>query len=514
MPVQVSLGPHLKGYAMPHPDLQDKDTAILGVCHRFGRAPPPALRGKIEKLREFVGKWIHENLTPLSPDTVIDFDEWLESTPYTMRRKEELRSKRLPEGQSAMSVPKTWKVKSFIKAETYPEYKHARGINSRSDEFKCAIGPWFKKIEKQVFQHSAFIKKIPVSDRPDYIMNLLHAEGGSYMVSDYTSFEALFVAELMDAVEIQMYKYMTQFVPGHKDFWSMLDEVLAGENLCQFKTFLVKISATRMSGEMCTSLGNGFSNLMFNLFLCSEAGSEVVGVVEGDDGLFRLKGRAPTMGEYEELGLRVKVEFHDSISTAMFCGILFDELEKANLYDPRKALANFGLGSFSYLKCKQSTLRSLLRCKSLSLLHQFPGCPIIQSLGQYGERVTRGSDTRSITERRPMDEYTRERYRDACSAKLKALPVGMRSRLLMEKVFGISIHDQIQIEEMLDRKNDLEPINVNIDFPLEWSHYYYNYTSHFNVPLDPNFEIQSGKSDSWKELFGPTLKGGRWFHNK
>lgn len=173
MPVQVSLGPHLKGYAMPHPDLQDKDTAILGVCHRFGRAPPPALRGKIEKLREFVGKWIHENLTPLSPDTVIDFDEWLESTPYTMRRKEELRSKRLPEGQSAMSVPKTWKVKSFIKAETYPEYKHARGINSRSDEFKCAIGPWFKKIEKQVFQHSAFIKKIPVSDRPDYIMNLL-----------------------------------------------------------------------------------------------------------------------------------------------------------------------------------------------------------------------------------------------------------------------------------------------------------------------------------------------------
>jgi len=308
--VRSSLGCHVCRVALPHPDPSDPPTLEAGVRKRFAFNPPKAKPQILEDLRRFVQDFCRKHLIPLSPELDTGFETWLEKTPYPEWRKADLRRKHaellaLPNGRE-----KYLKVKSFMKDECYTEYKHARGINSRTDEFKTMVGPIFKLIEEAVFKLDWFIKKVPVKDRPAYIMERLFCVSGRYFETDYTAFESLFVAELMDCCEMELYKYMVSELPGGDEFISLITKALLGENECSFKFFTVWVQATRMSGEMCTSLGNGFSNLMFFLFLCWRKGSRCTGVVEGDDGLFRVDGPAPTASDFRDLGLVIKMKEH------------------------------------------------------------------------------------------------------------------------------------------------------------------------------------------------------------
>lgn len=502
-PVAVSLGPHLVGATCPKPD-SEPNTAAAGVCHRFGRDTPKSSKTLIDQLGKFVANWLQENLTPLAPDTDVSFEHWIADTPYTQFRKEDLARSLVFD---VFTDKRNLECKSFIKDECYPEFKHARGINSRSDAFKCAIGPWFKVIEKEVFKNSWFIKKIPVSERPAYIYERLYKEGASYLTSDYTSFEALFTKEIMQAVEMQLYKYMTQHIPSNSYFYRMLDEVLSSQNVCHYKFFDVFIEATRMSGEMCTSLGNGFSNLMFILFLCSLKGSNVTGVVEGDDGLFRIDGEAPTVEDFESLGLRVKLETHTDLSTASFCGLIFDIDDKINITCPLQELATFGLGTARYSGAKATKLKSLLKCKSLSLLYQYPGCPILQSLATYGLRNTAHIDHRTYMNSTHASLWEREQLLDADRAlrraSLKVCDIPMRTRLLVEKMFGVTVIDQIRIEDYLDSKNDLGPIDcpfIDDYLPVSWKFYDQMYSDFLNRPAYCHDINVGDTSHVWKDL--------------
>jgi hypothetical protein len=285
-----------------------------------------------------------------------------------------------------------------MKDETYPEYKHARAINSRSDEFKCASGPFFKCIEKTLFTLDWFIKKVPIADRPSYIKNRLERMGVSYFAADYTSFESLFTKKLMQTCEFVLYEHCVSEHPLGRAWLSLISEALLGRNVCSFKLFNVSVNATRMSGEMNTSLGNGFSNLMFLLFLCQENGmTDVLAVIEGDDSAASGCGKWPSVEDFAKLGLVIKVDMSDSIEEMSFCGLVFDSDECLNVTDPREVLASFGWTSAGYKAMKQNKLKLLLRCKALSLAHQYPGCPIISSLAQYGLRVTRGYDISSMS---------------------------------------------------------------------------------------------------------------------
>lgn len=507
----MSLGPHLKGATCPKPD-SEPNTAAAGVCHRFGRDTPKSSSPLIQSLGNFVKDWLETNLDPLPPDTDVSFETWIEGTPYTQARKDQLRESIV---RDVFEDKRHVECKSFIKDESYPEFKHARGINSRSDAFKCAIGPWFKVIEKVLFQNSWFIKKIPVADRPRYIYERLFREGSNYLTSDYTSFEALFTKEIMEAVEMQLYKYMTQHMPANSYFYRMLDEVLLAQNVCHYKYFDVLIESTRMSGEMCTSLGNGFSNLMFILFLCSLKGSPVTGVVEGDDGLFRIDGELPTTEDFESLGLRVKLEIHSDLSTASFCGLIFDSDDQINVTCPMQELATFGLGTARYSGAKSTKLQSLLKCKSLSLLYQYPGCPILQSLAEYGLRVTSKVDHRTYLNSAHVSLWEREQLLDADRALRRASlitrPVPLRTRLLVERVFKITVRDQLGIEDYLNAKNDLGPIDCPIidDYiPLCWKFYDQAYSGEYRWPAYCHELTTDDTSKVWKNL----IKAARTTH--
>jgi len=500
--VQISLGAEVCGVVRPHPDPLDPDTTIAGVRHRFLRKPPPAEDSLMKEFRRFVRRRCRQLFVPLAADSDVTVEHWLSHTDYPDWRRKEL--KVCWDGVGSMWDPdkshRYFRCSSFMKDEDYPTYKHARAINSRSDQFKCAVGPIFKLIEEQVYQHEAFIKHVPVADRPAYIMGLLHREGAKYFATDYTAFESLFVRNLMEACEFELYSYMTSSLPAGKEFMRLVYEVLGGLNLCVFKDFKVVVEATRMSGEMCTSLGNGFSNLMLMQFMCKKHGCRKVrGVVEGDDGLFTMVGTPPTAADFARMGLIIKAEVHDTISTASFCGLVFDPEDRVNVADPRKVLANFGWGQRTYARARSHKMRALLRCKALSLAFQYPGCPIIAELGWYGVRVTQDLNRRSVFHMRQLlnrkglyDSYTREKIAVAMQCgNIPRKDPPRNTRILVEKLFGITIEVQLSIESYLRSLTRVQPLD-HWSFPEIMPSLWYEHGSRYSVccdRLDVNLEV-------------------------
>jgi len=456
------------GAANPVPDRKHPLTAKEGVKKRFLRDPPAANLKTLRRFSEFVADWIKKNLQPLEPEYDFDFETWLAKTPYPKWRKEQLRRKNA-------AISNDWDekfnlVKSFIKDECYPSYKHARGINSRSDEFKCLVGPVFKAIEKAVFKLDYFIKKVPQDQRPDYIFDKLYRPGSRYSATDYTAFESLFVAEMMKVCEFQLYGYMLSKTPQQGDFMRRCFEVLAGTNICEFKWFTARCEATRMSGEMNTSLGNGFSNLMFALFMFEEKGcTNVDGVVEGDDGLFCFEGPAPTCEDFASLGLNIKLEIHEELTSASFCGLIFDLEDRVNVTNPIEAMLDFGWTSDQYAGAGNRIKLSLLKAKSLSMAYAYAGCPILSALARYGNRVTKGSRIGKVIDSGKLSQWERDQLLEAIADKdklqrLMNRPVPMNTRFLVEREFNIPVEMQVQIEKYLDSLEVLQPLDVpNVD---------------------------------------------------
>jgi len=479
-PVQVSTGCHVEGHALPHPDPTDRDTVISGVCKRFATKPPRAQQELLAEFQKFVDDFLIREFVPIDPTEDTSVESWLAQCNYPLARKELLR-KEFEKGMLVYDAVDHTRCKSFPKDETYPLFKHARGINSRHDVFKLAVGPIFKIIEKQVFAKKWFIKKIPVAERPAYIMEMLYRTAEEYFASDYTAYESLFVPELMRVCEFRLYEYMTQHLPQHKEFMDYCTTVLAGENVCTYKDFLVKMNGTRMSGEMNTSLGNGFSNLMFMLFMCHKMGcTEVEGVVEGDDGLFVSQGIPPQQKDFSRLGLNIKAEMHAEISDAGFCGIIFDEEDLINVTDPLEVLVGFGWTTQQYAGASERTLRALMRCKALSYAHQYPGCPIISELAHAALRWTRSYDIRPVLEKARFSGWERDQIYAALKDEknLVKRDPSPRTRELVASKFGVPIERQLAIEKWLREQPSIAPIpRYFLDdlAPDDWGKYFEEY---------------------------------------
>jgi len=498
-PVMVSAGCHVDGAALPHPDLDDPVTTAAGVCKRFASQPPPADPVWLEELRSFVRSWCSTNLVPLDPHTDLSLETWLEGTAYPAWRKEEL--KQQWEEHGGVLEERHLECDSFVKDECYTfadkygpqglEYKHCRAINARHDMFKCFSGPFFKAVESQVYKHPAFIKHVPVSQRPAYIRNMLYRAGSKYFATDFTSFEALFRRALMEVCEVELYRYMGQHLAP-----SLIEKIvstLLGTNKCKFKSMRVLLEATRMSGEMCTSLGNGFSNLMFVLFVCSKVGAEALGVVEGDDGLFRVEGTVPTPQDFARLGLVIKLEVHSELSWASFCGIVADLESLQNVRDPAPVLARFAWLSAKYAKCRRSKLMSLLRVKALSLAYQFPGCPVISSLAKAALSWTRSLDVRWLLEKRGhLGLWAREALAEMLANPGVIVDPEMSSRLLVERLFGVPLETQFSLESWFDSCQVPTPIPGWLMTGLlrqNWIDYYDRYVGHYPTSRTTHFRF-------------------------
>lgn len=516
VPLRRSIGCHYRGALMPEPDLYHTRTAVAGVLKRIARAVPPHCPRLWEKFVQFNARKV---ATLPQVDKGYNYSEefWLEHTNYSASRRAALEAKwhrlsgfidsmnerlKIPIDQQHRIVLNAciekYKVaKCFIKEEWYKTWKHARGIYSREDEYKCGAGPAIRPAEKIVFSRPAFIKKIPVNERPSYVYNRLYAHGATYYQTDFESLESCYRPQVFTDIFYPLLDHLLAHAP---DNLRQIVKIAHLENTLMFKDFKVTLHGKLLSGEMFTSFLNGWLNETITEFAAEESGVEAVGVFEGDDGLFRTNGPIDRT-VYDRLGFRIKLEEFDRIEKASFCGLVFDTDSRIIVRNPIDCLVTLGWVGKRYTHSKQSTLKSLLRCKALSMAYEYNGCPIVTELAKYAMRVTRGIDVRKALKN--MDLYQRERIAEAIEAKIQLRQPTIGSRILVEQLYGITIQQQIQIEEKLAAMNEIQELDFGLDIPQVWRETYERYVrsmhsdrtnfpiinSQFHADFVPDFTI-------------------------
>jgi len=486
VPMSAQL-PICQNTAQPLADRSHPENVVAAILKRAG-TKPPKMRPEIAKLfRTFVRRWCEENMRKIEM-TDVDFYDWIEKTNYSRARKDELISVWEEHPYEDPSIhPDGTKVKSFIKAEFYDIYKFARGINARDDWFKTYCGPIFDAIFKQMFHdHDEFIKTVPVLERPDFLQKLYQANRRVFN-NDAESYEAHFETEVKEHCENVLYEYMTEHCDWLRERMSHIINVLDGVNIMDFKYIQAEIESTRMSGEMNTSGGNGFTTLMIVLFcawLCKAGRAETL--VEGDDNVstYQHEHNAPTRETYYDLGWLMKVEHPSDIFTASFCGNIFDQDDQVIITDPRPQIANLGWCPGKYINSSYALKVQLLRAKALSLCHQYNGCPMLGHLGNKIVRLTSHVRVRqSIIDNWNM--YRKEHIEYAINNPIPELKEPTpATRQLIENMYGISVQEQLAFER------DVEKLTLGCQFEV-----YYNYPNLW----DTNYEWHSAnKNEDWE----------------
>lgn len=480
--MQRDLGCGVSHHCMPMPDINPTNF-IAGALARFGGAVPRIAKGRLSFLRSFTRNFMRATFRRLRDSDIPSFHDWLASRSYPDWRKRQL----FHTYHRYVSVnPKIhFGNKSFVKTEQYPSYKWPRAINSRHDMFKCATGPLFSAMEKVVFENKFFVKHIDVDKYPQHIMASLEGVDGQIVTTDFEKFEKHFVPEILHAVELQVYAYLLGGTRGEAAM-PMIAKALAGRNHCTCyrhgkKVARVSLNGVRMSGDMCTSLGNGLTNLILMHAVCAFHGSKVTGgAVEGDDGVFKILGYVPTAADFADFGFTIKIEKHDRLQDAGFCKKYFDEHVLDNVVDPAELLVKFGWTHSLQRLGNQHTLAALLRAKADSLESVLPGAPLVGSLVHFVRRVL-GDGSRKLTS-----------GQDWCHNVAHGVlhPVALASRLVVERVFKVPVETQLHIERYLDSLGRLQPFDDPVILDLmhpDWSDYYEKYVvdlpRYDNLPL-------------------------------
>jgi hypothetical protein len=454
--VRLPFG-HVPGFAPVSVNRWDPETQTQGCYKRFLGKTPPVDEKILKELEQFTLSWCRKYVNPILQAP--DFEEWLSGTSYNEQRKEELRQARLENHCLAPPRHVSRKVKQFVKLEAYPMMKHARLINSRCDRFKVWCGPLFKAIEERVYKSQSpvrFIKHVPIPERASLLSTMSRCM--RVFGTDFTAYEKHFHSSIMQHIEFVLYRYMCPFL-SHEER-RLLFETLSGFNEIYSRGGLrARVKARRMSGEMCTSLGNGFTNMILALFLAEKKKGSINGFVEGDDGIFACDFEIKA-SDYRELGFEIKINEFSSVNVASFCGLIFSESGEI-IRDPVTFLMKFGWAS-SFFDAKEKVHLELLRAKSLSCIYETPQCPIIGALARVCLDKTRGVVPRFIEDwyhRAPRDEM-----------QIPPFCPSPDTRVLFQQLYHVDVPAQLLLEERI-LKGDLSLIPTFIPPPRDSLYY-------------------------------------------
>jgi hypothetical protein len=490
--MRISLGPHLHGAALPVPDISHTPSQIEGTIKRIACRMPQPDRAKLRRLKRFVDKFLnlHFSGDQFTEEENFEFDEFIENTPYTRARKNDLTATH----SKPFDPVKGYNVKGFTKNENYPEYKHFRGIMSRSDDYKTRVGPFFRKFDKILFSKKFFIKKVPVYNRASWLSDKFRFAREIYC-TDFSSFEATFGIPLLK-VELFVYDWFLRYNKHRVRIMEMIRSGIGSLNRIVYKYFSFCILGRRMSGEMNTSGGNGLMNLMMTYFILHERGNplDLESAFEGDDGEVEINhiSQQPTAEDYTDLGAKIKIDKPDSPSEASFCGLIYDVNAMDNVTSPMEILMSFGWTTDQYVNASQNKLLALLRSKSLSLLYEYPACPIVKELALYGLRMTANITDkylRKVFSKMRINEYDKRIYDEAFDAlrhgALMSKPIQPATRALVAKRYDIPVHVQLSVEKYINGLNVLQPLVIPEIMPLihlDCKHYFSNYVVQTDKP--------------------------------
>jgi hypothetical protein len=121
-------------------DSDDPFSVLAGAQHRILRnsdaEPDIAL---LTEMNNYIRKNFDLHFDRCEASDVVNFDDWLANSAYSARDK--LRLHKVREELIDPYSKRHRKVKSFIKDESYENWKNPRTINSRTDELKVIFGP-------------------------------------------------------------------------------------------------------------------------------------------------------------------------------------------------------------------------------------------------------------------------------------------------------------------------------------------------------------------------------------
>jgi len=513
--MQRALGAWIVGQAPPMPDVDHWFTMMFGAIYRYAREVPAADLGLLRRWAKWQRVFLHRHCRPL--ERVMSFDEWLETTTYPATRKASLRELYLrlggydgiPLASLLLAAFPRWSrelskaikhydrlfdfssVSGFGKVESYVNddfiFKMARGINPRGDLFMVLFGPLVKSVELAIFHPDEsipnhiskyFIKAIPVSQRGQYLHDRLYRAGGNNAKTDHTSFEAHMVPAVWNNSERVLYEFMWRdCVPIL--YRRLFYAVMTGENRIKYKNGLVvTVMGRRMSGDPNTSLGNGYINLVSGLFNGVMNGADMDDldcICEGDDGCFVWTKVGPSEDNFKRLGFEVKFELVPSLADVGFCHIYFDETDPSvALTDVRKQLLSFGWTHSKFLLSQQPrVLKGLLRAKAMSLLCEFPQCPVLSKLGRKILLLT--GDTTPVVDADIRNRQERMGYNinDVFESSMINV-ISSKSRLFVQKQFNLSVEWQLEVEKAIDAMESWnEPLKITVPGETSvWSMYY------------------------------------------
>jgi hypothetical protein len=429
----------------------------------------------------FCDQFIKKNF-PRLVDLDDDFEAWLSGTSYSAADKEKLRAAQDKHADAWMKLTKT-ACKSFVKDEFYEELKPARSINARHDVWKGLFGPLIKRVEEEVFKHPSFVKKIPVVDRPRYILQVMESalpvivEGDDglmrTLMSDYSAFESLFDRTLIKTCELAVFRHMLGGSAFGREFVRVLENVCYRTNSCCYGNGVkVTVQCKRMSGEMFTSLGNSVTNLMVLAFLFEKFMSKDVQITE------EIFGR---------LGLRAKVQHCRDPAEASFCGMVFDPQDCQMIRDPRPVLVKLGWCAERFVDAGDRVRFTLLHLKALSLSCEMGSCPILGVLARRLVALTQGKAKPSVFWSKYLTPWEKEKLSVNLSSLNQFTAPGDGTRALFERRYGISVSDQLRIEGIVSEM-ELGPLCGEVvellGLPDRWADYWDEYVVPEKLPLD------------------------------
>lgn len=404
----------------------------------------------LEEFQSFVSHFIHTNFEPIEHIEIshenLDL-YWLDDSKYNLSEKEKFH-KCLDDYLDNNLYPDFYACKTFVKKEIYPEIKYPRIISSRSDQFKAVVAPFIKEIEKVVTHNEHYIKG---QDKHQFVHRLQQIQDNFCRMyeTDYSSFEGSFSSRFMYVCEYQLLRYMLSFNP---DVNKIIKYVYKNPNVMQFSFDYAHGSivcpGSRMSGEMWTSMCNGFTNQMLFLFCVSKTpeadGRDFDYVVEGDDGLLGCAFPL-NVKPVSDLGFSLKIVEGECINDLSFCGIC--TYNDKFIPDFPSTLMKFPF-TFNHEAPHSKRRRyELARAKAVSLLYEGSGMPVLQELALRVLRLTKGVklnlkdfDWWYLEFMLPKDVILQEDFSELI------MPVTDDIRSFFEYRFGMSIQDQLNIE--------------------------------------------------------------------
>lgn len=442
---------------------------------RLALAPPKWDHKMADEFRHFASVvpklWYPNRLDPL-----VTFREWLdEKKGYSARRKIQLWEAYLRHGgdpQICLSLPRaTWN-EIFIKREMYMEWKFPRIISSRSDYFKTLAATFFNRVDKILFQSENFIKLVPVSDRPAVVERMLGGTG-LCATTDFKSWESC-IQGLLQYAEIQLYRWLGRDLP-HALIDAICETVGGVQHQRNRNGFKAKLQG-RQSGDMCTSCGNGYINLLVCSFAAWKVGwipqfTRINGLFEGDDGIYSV---GENWREFKDVlgkcGVRVgKMEVHPNPGSLGFLSTYWCK-DLVPLSDFRRYIVKT---PWALEKVESPRVRmELLRAKGLSLACAAAGCPVLSAYARMIIRNTQGHVARYRNDATStwwtttvMGElYGHSEASDDLLARLNQ-PIPFTRRAEYCRLFDIGIVEQIMLEKALDAHTGVGELDYSLVAP-------------------------------------------------